>query len=77
MAEDIFITKENFFEFTKNAQSVALVMIYALSKYHEKYRVTQWCMEILNQRGFRKEDMGDFDTNFINFFDQMLKQDDL
>lgn len=77
MAEDIFITKEKFFEFAKNAQSVALVMIYALSKYHEKYKVTQWCMEILNKRGFKKEDLGDFDTNFIDFFHQMLQQDDL
>jgi len=77
MSDNIYINEETFFEFAKEAQSVALVMIYALSKYYEKYKVTEWCMKILTERGFKKEDLKGFDINFINFFDQMIQQTDL
>ena len=77
MSDNIYINEETFNEFAKDAQSVALVIIYALSKYYEKYKLTEWTMRILTQRGFKKEDLKDFDLSFINFFDQMIQQTDL
>lgn len=56
----------------------ALVMsVYCISKFHEKFRVTQACMEELERRGFGKHDMSHFDTQFENFYQQMLDQNDL
>jgi hypothetical protein len=73
----ILVNEETFFAFAGDAPHVALAMIYALSKYYEKYKVTEWCMKILTARGYQKSDLKEFDDNFIDFFDQMLKQDDL
>lgn len=64
-------------DFAKDAPNVGIVMIYSLSKYYEKYRVTEWCMKLLTERGFVKEDLKDFSKNFINFFDQMIQQEGL
>lgn len=77
MWQKVFITKEVFKDFAKDAPNTSLVILYSLSRYHEKYNLTQWVMEELSARGFTKDAMGDFDTNFSNFYDQMLKQDDL
>ena len=71
------ITKQSFNEFITDAPNAVLVMLYALSRYHEKFNLTQWCMDELLKRGFKKEDFFKFDTNFTNFYDQMLKQEGL
>lgn len=75
--QPIRITEENFAEFAKDGQNIAIVMLYALSKYHEKYKVTEWCMKILTEKGFEKQDLKGFDKHFIDFYHQMLNQDDL
>ena len=71
------ITQESFQEFISGAPNAVLVMLYSLSRYHEKFNLTKWCMDELIKRGFKKEDFYQFDTNFTNFYDQMLNQDDL
>jgi hypothetical protein len=75
--QQIHITEETFIDFAKDAPNVGIVMLYSLSKYYEKYKVTEWCMRILTERGFKKEDLKDFSKNFVNFFDQMIQQEDL
>jgi len=71
------ITKEEFPEFIKGMPSALIVSIYCISRYHEKFLVTKWCMQELETRGFTKKDMRDFDDQFEGFYDQMLKQNDL
>jgi len=77
MPDKIFITEESFNAFAKDAQSVAIVMLYSLSKFHEKYKVTEWCMRVLTERGFKKADLRGFDDNFTDFYQQMINQDGL
>lgn len=77
MSEKIVINEETFMDFAKEAPNASVVMLYALSKYHEKYKVTEWCMRLLTDRGFTKDDIKHFDKNFIDFYDQMIQQDDL
>lgn len=72
--KEITINEQTFNDFAAEAPSVAIVMIYALSKYYEKYLVTEWCMRILNERGFKKDDLKSFDKNFIDFFDAMIQE---
>jgi hypothetical protein len=71
------ITEEEFPAFLESMPSALVVSIYCISRYHEKFRVTQWCMNELKKRGFSKKDMSDFDGQFEGFYDQMLKQNDL
>jgi hypothetical protein len=75
--QNMHITKESFYNFAIEAPDAAIAMIYSLSKYHEKYRVTEWCMDILMKRGYVKEDMKGFSKDFTNFLHQMIQQDDL
>jgi hypothetical protein len=71
------ITKEKFDEFMKTAPHVTVIDMYCISKYHEKFRLTGWCMKELERRGFTKEAMAHFEVSFIDFYHQMLKQEDL
>ena len=71
------ITKEEFPGFLKGMPHALVMSMYCISRYHEKFRVTKWCMQELERRGFSKEDMTKFDEQFEGFYDQMLKQDDL
>jgi hypothetical protein len=73
----IIINEETFIDFAKEAPNSSLAMLYALSRYHEKYKVTEWCMKLLTSRGFTKEHLKDFDKSFIDFYDQMIQQNDL
>jgi hypothetical protein len=71
------ITAEDFVPFLKDMPHSLVISIYCISRYHEKFRVTKWCMQELETRGFSKKDMAEFDEQFEGFYDQMLKQNDL
>lgn len=71
------ITQKSFQEFISGAPNASLVIIYALSRYHEKYSLTSWCLTELEKRGFSKNDIANFDSNFTTFYDTMLKQEGL
>lgn len=71
------ITKIEFSEFMKGWPAPLVVSIYCISRYHEKFRMTNWCMQELERRGFTKQDISKFDDQFEQFYDQMLKQEDL
>jgi len=58
------ITAEDFVPFLKDMPHSLVISIYCISRYHEKFRVTKWCM-------------AEFDEQFEGFYDQMLKQNDL
>ena len=71
------ITEQSFKEFIKGAPSAVVVTLYALARYHEKYRLTAWALNELKNRGFNENDISEWDTNFTNFYDDMLKQENL
>jgi len=75
--EPIEINKVYFDDLAKGAADVAIVMIYSISKYHEKYKLTSYAMKELEKRGYRKEDLAFFDENWTKFYDTMLNQEDL
>lgn len=72
-----FITEESFNEFASTAPNSAIVMIYSITRYHEKFLVTAWAMKELEKRGFNKKDLDVFDTQFSNFYYQLLNQEGL
>jgi hypothetical protein len=71
------ITKEGFTSFVKGWPTALVVSMYCISKYHEKWNLTEWCLRELVLRGYTKADMGDFDSNFENFYHQVMVQEDL
>jgi hypothetical protein len=71
------ITRVGFSSMIEGMPTTMVVTLYCISKYYEKWRLTEWCLIELIRRKFTKEDVADFDGNFVNFFDQMLKQEDL
>ena len=71
------ITENEFPEFLKGMPHALVMSIYCISKFHEKFRVTKWCMEELERRGFLKQEMAKFDEQFEAFYEQMLDQNDL
>jgi hypothetical protein len=71
------ITAVGFNSMVEGMPSATVVSLYCISKYHEKWRITEWCLRALEKRGFTKADMKDFDENFENFYHQMLIQPDL
>ena len=52
--------------------SAQLVMLYSISRYHEKYRFTQWVLEELITRDFTEFDIQAFDNNFSEFYNSLL-----
>lgn len=71
------ITPASFNSMIETMPTITLVTLYSVSKYHEKWRVTDWCLRALEKRGFSKEDVAYFDDNFKNFYHQMMVQQDL
>jgi hypothetical protein len=71
------ITKDGFRELMHDAPDVAIMLFYSLSKIHEKYRVTEWCIELLLEHGYDKETMKKFDADFVDVYTAMINQDDL
>lgn len=71
------ITQQSFQDFIKDAPNATLVMLYSLSRIHEKFKITSWAMTELEKRGFKKEDFAKFDENFSEFYMQMINQTDL
>lgn len=57
--------------------SEALIILYAIALYHEKYIFAKWVMEELSKRGILKKDMKDFDKNFKGFYKDLLTQENL
>ena len=71
------ISKESFEETVKDMPNACLVMLYCISRHHEKYIFTQWCMKALIERGFGAEDLRNFDKDFSKFYELLLTQEDL
>lgn len=71
------ITQQSFQQFIKDAPNAVVVMLYSLSVIHEKYKISAWTKEELNKRGFKDEDFREFETNFADFYLQMINQTDL
>lgn len=64
-------------EILKDFPTEVLITIYAIARYHEKYRFTAWVMAILKSRGVENKDMNEFDENFKGFYYDLLNQEDL
>ena len=68
------ITFESFVDTVKDMPNASLVMLYSLSRYHEKYIFTSWVQKELAMRGFKNADLSSFDTEFSNFYHMLLNQ---
>lgn len=77
MPRPTVITPESFVETVKDMPNACVVMLYSLSRYHEKYIFTSWVQKELAARGFKNFDLQQFDSQFSEFYDMLLKQDDL
>jgi hypothetical protein len=71
------ITQESAFEAFKTMTNTSMVILYSLSKYHEKYHMAGWALTELENRGFVKEALIDFDQNFIDVYKMILTQENL
>lgn len=54
-----------------------LIMLYSISKYHEKYHFTQWVLDELLQRGLSKKDVDGFDEHFSKLYDRLINSETL
>lgn len=73
----ITITKEDFDNFLKSApHDVVLGMMYSIAKYHERYRLTQWCLDALKSRGHTPEEIAALDIAFSPFYNAVLTQEE-
>lgn len=77
LTETFELTEESFKSFAEGGSDAAVAIIYSISKYHEKYRMTKWALEEIERRGMTKGDIAYFDDQFSLFYDQMLNQDNL
>ena len=75
MFEKFIIEEDEFKTFISTAPTDLVTFIFSLSKYHEKFKVTQWCKTELEKRRFDKDTLEIWDEAFQQFYHLLLTQD--
>lgn len=56
----------------KETNVAQLCVLYSIARYHEKFKFAKFALEELVNKGFTKQDIFEFDTNFSNFYDALI-----
>lgn len=56
----------------KETNVAQLSVLYSIARYHEKYHFAKFALEELENKGFSRQDIFDFDTNFSGFYDALI-----
>lgn len=73
----IVITEDSARETLKVMPTEVLVCFYSISKYHEKYKFTNWVVEELEKRRTPRESLNEIDSEIQSFYDALINQDNL
>jgi hypothetical protein len=77
MFGNFLIEEEEFKLFASTAPTDLVTFIFSLSKYHQKFKLTQWCKTELDKRNFDNDTLESWDEAFQKFYQLILTQDDI
>lgn len=73
----VAITEESARDALQFMPPSVLICIYSISKFHQRFHLTQWTMDELTSRGFDQADLPQIDGEFTSFYEMILNQEDL